>query len=342
MVRVPSNRQEEYEKFSHKVKQVYDDSKQRYGAVKICHILNSSGIPCSVKRVQRHMANQGLRSVVVKKYNHHANHGTVPNDKANILGRDFEAETIHQKWCTDITYIHVLKEGWTYLACVMDLYSRKIIGYAYGLSMTAELAVEAVKNACLNVKPNAKEVTLTKETNSQAGSISGDLPKSLTSLADSLIAANMGDKDVSAVSPATSVEDKNAMFPVENESWSSKLTADDVESKEVVDNGSSYVITLYIKADEPSTDTAHGNGHNGKVFSVVMPSIVTDNAGGAAKIIKDVKTGHSDGYVKITVDKASGNVTEATYYFVWTLSLTALSANVSIPFGLEKNFTIAW
>lgn len=80
-----------------------------------------------------------------KKYNHHANHGTVPNDKANILGRDFEAETIHQKWCTDITYIHVLKEGWTYLACVMDLYSRKIIGYAYGLSMTAELAVEAVK-----------------------------------------------------------------------------------------------------------------------------------------------------------------------------------------------------
>ena len=113
---------------------------------------HSSGIPCSVKRVQRHMANQGLRSVVVKKYNHHANHGTVPNDKANILGRDFEAETIHQKWCTDITYIHVLKEGWTYLACVMDLYSRKIIGYAYGLSMTAELAVEAVKNACLNVK----------------------------------------------------------------------------------------------------------------------------------------------------------------------------------------------
>lgn len=161
-------------------------------------------------------------------------------------------------------------------------------------------------------------------------------------MADSLIAANMGDKDVSTVSPATSVEDKNAMFPVENENWSSKLTADDVESKEVVDNGSSYVITLYIKADEPSTDTAHGNGHNGKVFSVVMPSIVTDNAGPAAKIIKDVKTGHSDGYVKITVDKASGNVTEATYYFVWTLSLTALSVNVSIPFGLEKNFTIAW
>ena len=87
-----------------------------------------------------------------KKNNHHANHGAVPNDKVNLLKRDFEAKTIHQKWCTDITYIHVQKEGWTYLASVMDLCSRKIIGYAYGISMTVELAVEAVKSACLNVK----------------------------------------------------------------------------------------------------------------------------------------------------------------------------------------------
>lgn len=152
MVRVPSNRQKEYETFGSQVKQVFDESKQRYGAVKICRILNQNAIPCSLKRVQRHMARQGLRSVVIKKYNHHANHGSVPDDKKNILNRDFKASTINQKWCTDITYIHVQKEGWTYLASVMDLCSRKIIGYAYGTSMTAELAVDAVKNACLNVK----------------------------------------------------------------------------------------------------------------------------------------------------------------------------------------------
>jgi transposase len=152
LVRVPSNRQKEYAKFSQKVKNAYEASKRRYGAVKICHTLNDSGIPCSIKRVQRHMAKQGLRSIVVKKYNHHANHGTVPNDKENILKRDFETKTINQKWCTDITYIHVQKEGWTYLALVMDLCSHKIIGYAYGTSMTAELAIEAVKNACLNVR----------------------------------------------------------------------------------------------------------------------------------------------------------------------------------------------
>ena len=139
----------EYEKFGRKVKQAFEDSKRRYGAVKLCHVLNGAGTPCSIKRVQRHMAEQGLRSVVVKKYSHHANHGSIPDDKVNILKRDFRTETINQKWCTDITYIHVQKEGWTYLASVMDLCSRKIIGYAYGTSMTAELAMKAVENACM-------------------------------------------------------------------------------------------------------------------------------------------------------------------------------------------------
>ena len=63
-----------------KVKQAYNDSMQRYGAIKICRTLNDSGTPCSIKRVRRHMAKLCLRSIVVKKYNHHANHGTVPNN----------------------------------------------------------------------------------------------------------------------------------------------------------------------------------------------------------------------------------------------------------------------
>ena len=56
LVCVPSNRWQEYETFGQKVKQAYEDSKKRYGAVKICHILNDSGTPCSIKRIQRHMA----------------------------------------------------------------------------------------------------------------------------------------------------------------------------------------------------------------------------------------------------------------------------------------------
>lgn len=51
----------------------------------------------------------------------------------------------------NITYIHVVNEGWTYLASVMNLYDRKIIGWAYSKIITAELATKAVKNACLNI-----------------------------------------------------------------------------------------------------------------------------------------------------------------------------------------------
>lgn len=97
------------------------------------------------------MQRQDLCSVIVKKYNHKANQGKAPDGRKTVLNRDFKADTINQKWVADMTYIHVLKEGWTYLASVVDLYDHKIIGCAYGKHMTAELALEAVKNACLNV-----------------------------------------------------------------------------------------------------------------------------------------------------------------------------------------------
>lgn len=212
-------------------------------------------------------------------------------------------------------------------------------------SSTADV-VKYFNTAINKVKPSAKKVTLTKEVNSSAGDMEGNLPGPLKSMANSLISSNMGEKDLSSLDAdavnATTPAAKNAMFPVENESWSSKLTPDDVQKAEVKDNGSSVTITLYIKADEPSTSTAHGQGHNGKIFSVIMPSIVTDNAGPAASIIKEVKTGHKDGKVTVTVDKATGNVTAANYYFVWTLSVKAMGVEISIPFGLEKQFTIAW
>lgn len=212
---------------------------------------------------------------------------------------------------------------------------------------SSQADILAYFNTAINkVKPNAKQITLNSEVNSTAGGISGNLPGTLTSMADGLIADNMGPKDLSSLDPglvnATTTDQKNTMFPVENESWSSKLTADDITSATYTEADGKYTITILVKEDEPSTDTAHGSGHNGKAFSVIMPSIVTDNAGPAASLIKDVKTGHKDGKIVVTVDKATGNVETATYYFVWTLSLKALGMEVSIPFGLQKDFTISW
>ena len=100
-----------------------------------------------------------------KKYRHYSDNKSV-TEKNNILNQDFTATGINQKWCTDITYIHTQKDGWTYLASVMDLYSRKIIGWAYDTNMSAELALKAVKNACLNVS-NPEGIVLQSDLGTQ-------------------------------------------------------------------------------------------------------------------------------------------------------------------------------
>ena len=93
----------------------------------------------------------GIKSVVIKKYKPVKAEKNI-EQKENILNQDFSATSINQKWSTDITYIHTENEGWTYLAPVEDLYSRKIIGWAFGKTIDAEVAVRALKNAVLNVK----------------------------------------------------------------------------------------------------------------------------------------------------------------------------------------------
>jgi len=165
LISEPSNKQIEYEKFSQQVINKFNECKQRYGAVKLQRSLVDEGIECSVKRVQRNMEKNGLRSVVVRKYKHHSSKNQIP-EKENILNRNFETNTINQKWCTDITYIHVLKEGWTYLASVMDLHTRKIIGYAYGTKITASLAKKAMENACLNI-PDTEGIILHSDLGTQ-------------------------------------------------------------------------------------------------------------------------------------------------------------------------------
>jgi transposase len=164
--RKPPKREEEYRQFNDLVFAVYIEFKKRYGAIKIQRELSSRGIPCSVKRVQRHMKGLNIKSIVVKKYQYSKNQGKVPDDKENILNRNFEADTVYKKLVTDITYIHVANEGWTYLASVMDLYDRKIIGWSYGRNITAELATQAVKNACLNI-PETHGIILHSDLGSQ-------------------------------------------------------------------------------------------------------------------------------------------------------------------------------
>jgi transposase len=163
--RKKSKLQKSNEELDEKIREIYYKSKRRYGAPKIYKTLKKNGENVSLKRVQRRMTILGIKSVVVKKYKPVKVEKNI-KEKENILNQDFTTTSINQKWSADITYIHTEKDGWTYLASVEDLYSRKIIGWAFGKTMDAELAKKALKNASLNVK-KTKGIILQTDLGSQ-------------------------------------------------------------------------------------------------------------------------------------------------------------------------------
>lgn len=152
MNKKPSNRELENENLKEKITDIYKASKNRYGAHKINESLKGLGITISIKKTQRLMKQLGIKSIIIKKYRATSSKRKI-EEQENVLKRDFQANTINEKWVTDITYIHTVKDGWCYLASVMDLYSKKIIGHAISKSIDTPLALQAVKNAIKLQKP---------------------------------------------------------------------------------------------------------------------------------------------------------------------------------------------
>ncbi|WP_353505396.1 IS3 family transposase [Clostridium sp. Marseille-Q2269] len=148
-----SARKIENEELKSAIKRIYKENKGIYGAPRIHHILATEGFKVSLKRVQRRMTELGLCAITVKKYKPHSTK-KVAEGLENILKRDFTTTSINEKWAGDITYIHTMKDGWCYLASVLDLHSKKIIGYAFGKRMTNDLVVKALKNAYFSQSPH--------------------------------------------------------------------------------------------------------------------------------------------------------------------------------------------
>ncbi len=207
---------------------------------------------------------------------------------------------------------------------------------------TAEIL--AYFNTAINkVKPNSKSLTCKYLKNSQAGRAElGNLPGSIQNLANKLISSNMGEDANKKNKTVTSAADKNALFPVEKQSWSSKLGVENIQSATLKESNGSYIITILVKPDATSANVTIGSGNTPKAFSVVTPQTIYDNAGAASSLIQNVKTGFRNGKIVATIDAATGNVTAADYHFEWNLQLTAVGINVSIWFGIDQVFTIAW
>lgn len=94
------------------------------------------------------MSELGLKSVIIKNFKHHTTKIKIEN-KDNVLSQYFTTTTINKRWAGDITYIHTLKDGWCYLASVMNLHANKIIVYTFDKSMTTDLIIRALDNVCI-------------------------------------------------------------------------------------------------------------------------------------------------------------------------------------------------
>ncbi len=130
-------------------------------------------------------------------------------------------------------------------------------------------------------------------------------------------------------------------YPVENESWASKLTAADVKSATCTEKDGIYTIKIVTKDDAKTANVKHGQGHNPKVFSVVLPATINENIPGIAKgITGDVTMNYPSGSATITVDAATGHVLTATYDAHWTINFDKMST--SLPFATKFTYTIEW
>ena len=135
-----------------KIKQIFDDSHQTYGYERIWHELRDDGIPCGKHRVRRLMGQEGLVVKQTKRYKRTTKANPDHQPAPNLLEGDFEAERPDAKWCADITYIPT-QEGWLYLAVILDLFSRRIVGWSMDARMTQQLVSTALQMALHQRQP---------------------------------------------------------------------------------------------------------------------------------------------------------------------------------------------
>lgn len=197
--------------------------------------------------------------------------------------------------------------------------------------------------AANKIKTSAKGGTYNYEKNTQAGTFTLGGPfKMFSSAIDGLVEKNMGEVEEHK-NLKMSKADLKKYVPVENESWTSKLTTSNISSATLTEKNGNYVVTIKVKTDADSTSPAHGAGNHGKAFSIVQVSTILDNAGPVKSLLDgNVKIGYRDGKIVATIDPKTGNLTHVNYYYVWILDVTVGSTNVNAPFGIESDFTINW
>jgi putative transposase len=144
LTRPPSARSRSDEELSAKMRASFLASDRTYGARRVWHDMLADGASCSLHRIERLMRQQALRARPRRR--------RLPPDtgerstnaiSSNVLDRTFQAPAANRKWVADFTYIWTA-EGWLYVAAVVDLFSRRVVGWSMSATMTAQMVTDAL------------------------------------------------------------------------------------------------------------------------------------------------------------------------------------------------------
>jgi transposase InsO family protein len=133
---------------------IHQESRKTYGSPRIWDVLVKQGHRVGEHRIARLMRVAGIRAKTMKKWRAttQSNHRLPVAE--NILNRQFTVAQPNRVWAADLTYIWT-REGWLYLAVLLDLYARRVVGWAMGPRVTGELAEQALTMALVNRIPRA-------------------------------------------------------------------------------------------------------------------------------------------------------------------------------------------
>jgi transposase InsO family protein len=153
-VRAPSERSIANATLDAQIATIHAVTKRSYGRPRIVRDLHARGIRVGHERVRNSLKRQDLRPTYKRPYRVTTDSAHKKAIAPNVLSRRFEGWQVNHAWTADITYI-ATAEGWLYLACIMDLASRRIVGWSMSDRMKGDLVCQALKSAYWKRKPPA-------------------------------------------------------------------------------------------------------------------------------------------------------------------------------------------
>ena len=134
------------------IRSIHDECKGAYGSPRMYEELRSRGLPVSKGRVERLMRENGIRARQKRRYKATTDSKHAMPIAPNLLNRDFKPAEPNQAWTSDITSLWTT-EGWLYLAIVIDLFNREVVGWSIKPRMTVDIVTDALRMAWFRRKP---------------------------------------------------------------------------------------------------------------------------------------------------------------------------------------------